>query len=94
MKLQKYHSFIKSIYISLRWIGIIGQLISINFVYFILDFDFNFFISNSLIIFLGIFSNLYLNFIYKKTHLSDRSAFVFLVIDIVQLGILLYLTGS
>ena len=90
---SKHHSFIKSTYISLRWIGIIGQLISINFVYFILDFDFNFFIS-CLIIFLGIFSNLYLIFIYKKTHLSDRSAFVFLVIDIVQLGILLYLTGG
>ena len=32
--------------------------------------------------------------IYKKTQLSDRSAFIFLIIDILQLGILLYLTGG
>ena len=70
-----------------------GQLISVNFVYFFLNFKFDFIISN-LIIFLGILSNLYLTFIYKKTQLSDRSAFIFLVIDILQLGILLYLTGG
>ncbi len=90
---SKYHFFKKSTYISLRWIGIIGQLISVNFVYFYLNFDFDFFISN-LIIFLGILSNLYLYFIYQKTQLSDRSAFIFLVIDILQLGALLYLTGG
>ena len=43
---------------------------------------------------MGILSNLFLIFIYKKTQLSDRSAFIFLVIDILQLGILLYLTGG
>ena len=90
---SKLHSFKKSTYISLRWIGIIGQLIAVNFVYFFLNFEFDFIISN-LIIFFGILSNLYLIFIYKKTQLSDRSAFLFLVIDIFQLGILLYLTGG
>jgi two-component system, sensor histidine kinase RegB len=90
---SKYHFFKKSTYISLRWIGIIGQLISINFVYFFLNFKFDFIVSN-LIIFLGILSNLFLIFIYKKTQLSDRSAFIFLVIDILQLGGLLYLTGG
>ena len=90
---SKYHFFKKSTYISLRWIGIIGQLISVYFVYFILNFEFNFIISN-LAIFIGVISNLYLIFIYQKTQLSDRSAFIFLVIDIMQLGILLYLTGG
>ncbi|MDA7637847.1 ActS/PrrB/RegB family redox-sensitive histidine kinase [Candidatus Pelagibacter sp.] len=90
---SKYHFFKKSTYISLRWIGIIGQLISVNFVHFFLNFDFNFIICN-LIIFLGILSNFFLIFIYKKTQLSDRSAFIFLVIDILQLGFLLYLTGG
>ncbi len=90
---SKYHFFKKSTYISLRWIGIIGQLISIYFVYFVLNFKFDFLFSN-LIIFLGILSNLYLIFIYQKTQLSDRSAFLFLVIDILQLGALLYLTGG
>ena len=90
---SKYHSFKKSTYITLRWIGIAGQLIAVNFVYFFLNFDFNALISN-IIIFLGIISNLYLIFIYKKTQLSDRSAFIFLVIDIIQLGVLIYLTGG
>ncbi len=90
---SKYHFFKKSTYISLRWIGIIGQLISVNFVYFFLNFNFNFIICNSIIC-LGILSNLFLIFIYKKTQLSERSAFIFLVIDILQLGVLLYLTGG
>ena len=90
---SKYYSFKKSTYVSLRWIGIVGQLTSVNFVYFILNFKFDFLTSN-FIIFLGILSNLYLIFIYKKTQLSDRSAFLFLVIDIFQLGTLLYLTGG
>ena len=90
---SKHHTFKKSTYISLRWIGIVGQLIAVNFVYFFLNFKFNCFASN-IIIFFGILSNLYLIFIYKKTQLSDRSAFIFLVIDIFQLGVLLYLTGG
>ena len=90
---SKYHSFKKSTYINLRWIGISGQLISVNFVYFFLNFQFDSLTSN-LVIFLGILSNLYLIFIYKKTQLSDRSAFLFLLIDILQLGILLYLSGG
>ena len=90
---SKYHSFKKATYITLRWIGIIGQLIAVNFVYFILGFEFDFVTSN-FIIFLGILSNLYLIFVYKKTQLSDRSAFFFLLIDILQLGILLYLSGG
>jgi two-component system sensor histidine kinase RegB len=90
---SKYHSFKKSTYISLRWIGIAGQFIAVNFVFFILNFDFNVQFSN-ITIFFGILSNLYLIFIYKKTQLSDRSAFIFLVIDILQLGVLIYLTGG
>ncbi len=90
---SKYNSFKKSTYISLRWIGIFGQLIAVNFVYFYLNFKFNFIASN-LIILIGILSNLYLIFIYKKTQLTDKSAFFFLLIDIFQLGILLFLTGG
>ena len=90
---SKYHSFKKSTYISLRWIGISGQFISVSFVYFILNFNFDYITSN-LVIFFGIVSNLYLIFIYKKTQLSDNLAFIFLVIDIFQLSSLLYLTGG
>ena len=90
---SKYHSFKKSTYVSLRWIGIAGQLIAVNFVYFFLNFSFDFILSN-IVIFFGILSNLYLILIYKKSQLSDRSAFIFLLIDILQLSILLFLTGG
>ena len=90
---SKQYSFKTSTYITLRWIGIIGQLVAVNFVYLILNFKFNFILSN-FIIALGVLSNFYLIFIYKKTQLSDRTAFIFLFIDIIQLSALLYLTGG
>ena len=90
---SKYYSLKKSTYINLRWIGIIGQLISVYLVYLYFDFKFNFFLTN-LVIFFGVLSNLYLIFIYKKTQLSDRLALLFLLIDIAQLTVLIYLTGG
>ena len=90
---SKQFSLKKSTYINLRWIGIIGQLISVYLVYFYFNFNFNFVYSN-IIIFIGVVSNLYLVFIYKKTQLSDRSAFLYLFIDIIQLSGLIYLTGG
>ena len=90
---SKYYSLNKSTYISLRWIGIIGQLISVNFIYFYFGFNFDFIFAN-ITIFLGILSNFYLIFIYAKSQLSDRSSLIFLLTDIFQLGILIYLTGG
>ena len=90
---SKYDSLRKSTYVNLRWIGIIGQLVSVNLVYFYFNFSFDFVLSN-LVILMGILSNLYLIFIYKKVLLSDRSALLFLTLDILQLSILLFLTGG
>ena len=90
---SKQYSLKKSIYINLRWIGIIGQLISVYIVYFYFNFDFDFVYSN-LIIATGVISNFYLILIYKKTQLTDRSAFVYLLLDILQLSGLIYLTGG
>jgi two-component system, sensor histidine kinase RegB len=90
---SKQYSLKKSIYINLRWIGIIGQLISVYLVYFYFNFNFNFIASNIFII-IGIISNFYLIFIYKKTQLTDRSAFIHLLIDIIQLSGLIFLTGG
>ena len=90
---SKYYSLKKSTYISLRWIAIIGQLLTINLVYFYFNFDFDFLYSN-IIIFFGILSNIFLIKVYKKTQLSERSALIFLMIDILQLGLLVYLTGG
>jgi two-component system sensor histidine kinase RegB len=90
---SKYFSLKKSTYITLRWIGFFGQLLAIYTVHRLLDFEFNFLLAN-LAILVGILSNLFLIYIYKKTQLSERSAFIFLIIDILQLTFLLYLTGG
>ncbi len=90
---SKQYSLKKSTYINLRWIAIIGQLISIYLVYFFFKFNFDFIYAN-LFIAIGVISNIYLNLFYKKTQLSDRSAFIYLAIDIVQLSGLIFLTGG
>jgi two-component system sensor histidine kinase RegB len=90
---SKYFSLKKSTYINLRWIAIIGQLITINSVYFLFNFDLNFNITN-LVILLGGLSNLYLIYIHQRTQLQDKEAFFFLLSDILQLSCLLYLTGG
>jgi len=90
---SKYFSLKKSTYINLRWIAIIGQLITINLTYFIFDFKFNLILENSIIL-IGIQSNLYLIYVNKNTQLADKTAFLFLLIDILQLSCLIYLTGG
>ena len=90
---SKYFSLKKSTYINLRWIAIIGQFTTINVIYFIFGFDFNLILENSIIL-IGSISNLYLIYINKNTQLSDKTAFLFLLIDILQLSGLIYLTGG
>ncbi len=89
----KAASLNKSTYIILRWIGILGQFITINSVKFIFGFEFNYLLSN-LIIFIGALSNFYLMFFYKKPILSNITSFNFLFLDIIQLSALLYLSGG
>ena len=90
---SKYFSLKKSIYINLRWIAIIGQLITTNLIYFIFDFTFDLILGNFIIL-IGTLSNLYLIHINKNTQLLDKTAFLFLLIDISQLSCLIYLTGG
>ena len=90
---SKYFSLKKSTYINLRWMAIIGQLITVNLVYFIFNFKFDLILENSIIL-IGILSNLYLIYINKNTQLLDKTAFLFLLIDILQLSCLIYLTGG
>ena len=90
---SKYFSLKKSTYISLRWIAILGQLTTINLIYFYFNLKFDLILENSVIL-IGILSNFYLIYINKNTQLSDKLAFHFLLIDILQLSCLLYLTGG
>ena len=90
---SKFYSLNKSTYINLRWIGIIGQFLTINIVYFVFNFQFNIYLTN-FIIFIGIITNLILIYFYQKNILSNRASFIFLFIDIIQLGSIIYLTGG
>jgi len=57
----------KKTLVILRWIAIAGQLATIGFVYFFLNFNFPFFYC-IIIIFLGILTNIYLQFREKKNY--------------------------
>ena len=92
-KTSKSYYLTKPTYINLRWIAIIGQFITINSVKFIFNFEFNYLLAN-FIIFLGTISNLFLIYFYNNSQISNRSSFIFLLIDIIQLSFLLYLTGG
>ena len=59
------YSLNESTYINLRWIGIIGQFLTINIVCFIFKFQFNIYLTN-LIVILGVISNLILVYFYQK----------------------------
>ena len=83
----------KKTLVILRWIAIIGQLITIYTVYFIFKFELPI-IYCSLIIFFGGITNLYLNFWFKKNELSTLDSTFFLFYDLFQLTFLLFLTGG
>ena len=77
----------------LRWIAIIGQYLTISIVYFILKFELPFYYC-SIIIFIGILTNFYLQFKFNKNQLNNFTSTFFLFYDLIQLSILLYLTGG
>ena len=83
----------KNILTILRYIAIFGQFIAINIVFFYFNLEFP--ITESyLIIFLGLLTNLFLQIRVKVNQLKDTYASMFLLYDLIQLSILLYLTGG
>ena len=77
----------------LRYIAIFGQFIAVNIVFYYLKLDFK--INESyIIIFLGLLTNLFLQFRVRVNQLKDTYASFFLLYDLIQLSILLYLTGG
>ena len=77
----------------LRWIAIVGQYLTISIVYFILKFELPFFFCY-IIIFIGILYNFYLKFKFNKNQLNNFTSTFFLFYDLIQLSVLLYLTGG
>ena len=90
---SKLYSLNKITYVNLRWIAYIGQLIAIFTVQFILNFNFHYLICISIIIF-SIISNLFLHFKIKENQLNNFLSTLYLIFDILQLGILFFLTGG
>ena len=83
----------KVTYVNLRWIGILGQFITINSVAFLFKFEFNFILANFVVL-LGVLSNFILIYYFKKNQLPEKISLIFLTLDIVQLSFLLFLTGG
>ena len=83
----------KSTLTILRYIAIFGQFTAINFVLFYLNLKFP--IKESyIIIFIGLLTNLFLQFRIKVNQLKDSFASLFLLYDLIQLSALLFLTGG
>ena len=83
----------KKTLVTLRWIAIIGQLIAVNLVYNYLNLKF-LVLECHIIIFVGLVTNLFLQFRIQTNQLKDIYSSLFLIYDIVQLSTLLYLTGG
>ena len=80
--------------IKIRWIAIIGQLVAIFFVKFIINIEIPFYESLTIILF-SVIINFY-SFIEERKNksITNIKAFLFLLFDTLQLGVLLFLTGG
>jgi len=83
----------KKTLVNLRWIAIVGQLITINFVYYYFKLELPL-IEAHIVILLGLITNLILQFKIKANQLKDLYSTYFLIYDLLQLTFLLYLTGG
>ena len=83
----------KKTLVVLRWIAIVGQFITISFVYFILDFELLFFYCSTIIL-VGVLTNIYLQLKVQENQLNNFSSTMYLLYDLIQLATLLYLTGG
>ena len=83
----------KKTLVILRWIALVGQYLTISIVFFIFKFELPFFYC-SLVILIGLLTNLYLQFKFNKNQLNNFASTFFLFYDLIQLSLLLYLTGG
>lgn len=80
--------------IKLRWLAIAGQSLTVIFVTFALKFEFPSLLCGALIA-SSVWLNIFLTMRYPASYRpSDDAALLLLSYDIVQLGVLLYLTGG
>ena len=85
MKFSEFFTSKDNIYLDkrtlviLRWIALIGQYVTISIVYFIFKFELYIFYC-SLIIFIGVLTNLYLQFKFKKNQLNNFASTFFFIL--------------
>ena len=92
-RLEENLNLDKKTLVFLRWIAIFGQLFSVNLVYFYLDLNFPVLLCH-IVILIGFATNIYLQFGLRATLLKDLYSSSFLMYDIIQLSVLLFLTGG
>ena len=83
----------KKTVVILRWIALIGQLLTIYFVHFYVGFELPL-IFCSLTIFCGGLTNIFIQFNFRKNQLSNIESTILLFYDVIQLSVLIYLTGG
>ena len=64
----------------LRWIALVGQYITISIVYFIFQFELPFY-HCTLVILIGVLTNFYLQFKFKKNQLNNFTSTFFLFLE-------------
>ncbi len=83
----------KKTVVILRWIALIGQLITIYIVHFLLELNLPIILC-SITIFCGGLTNIFIQFSFKKNQLSNIESTILLFYDVIQLAVLIYLTGG
>ncbi len=83
----------KKTVVILRWIALIGQLLTIYIVHFFLDLNLPIILC-SITIFCGGLTNIFIQFSFKKNQLSNIESTILLFYDVIQLAVLIYLTGG
>ena len=83
----------KKTVVILRWIALLGQLVTIYLVHFWIGFNLPL-IFCSLTIFFGGVTNIFIQFNFRKNQLSNIESTILLFYDVIQLSVLIFLTGG
>ena len=93
-KSSKDFQLYKTTFVILRLIAHLGQLFAIIIVKFYFSFEFLQYHYCLIIVAIGVSTNIFLHFQTKDNQLDNFQSTIYLAYDIIQLGILLYLTGG
>ena len=94
LKSSKDFQLNKTTLVNLRLIAHLGQLFAIIIVKFYFGFEFSQYLNCLIIVGIGIGTNIFLHFQTKDNQLDNLQSTIYLAYDIIQLGMLLYLTGG